>query len=218
MNRDVAPLYGLVDSRRRELALSWPGLLRRCGYANTAKGLRRLDAIWEGNLGGWASVGILSRLAQALELGEEVVQSALEQSRQQLKYTQRKEEEAAFEPSAYLLGTDSRPSQITIFGMTGGAERWLRIPLDLTQPPVTFAGQALAVVRATPVTPFFGYTTGFVVNYTLDVAVRFDTEGRPLKQLGHAYSPERVSIGVGGRVIDAGGLEKLLGIGASDSL
>jgi hypothetical protein len=37
---------------------------------------------------------------------------------------------AAFRPCAWLLGAESTPSQITIYGMTGGAER-LRIPLDL---------------------------------------------------------------------------------------
>jgi hypothetical protein len=60
------------------------------------------------------------------------------------------------------------PSQIFFFGLTGGAERWLKIPLDLSQPEVTYAEQAFSVVRRTPVVEYFGPTTGFVVNYSSD--------------------------------------------------
>ncbi len=46
----------------------------------------------------------------------------------------------------------------------------------MSQPPVTFAAQALAVVRHTPTVTYFGTTKGFIVNYTPDHAVQFDTE------------------------------------------
>jgi hypothetical protein len=42
---------------------------------------------------------------------------------------------AAFKPLGILLGTDTRPSQALIFAITGGAERWLKIPLDQSQRP-----------------------------------------------------------------------------------
>src|SRR5262249_53352762 len=58
-----------------------------------------------------------------------------------------------------FAGDDTRPSSITSFGLIGGAERWLKIPLDVSQRPVTFALQAI-FVRKTPVVPFFGQTTG----------------------------------------------------------
>jgi hypothetical protein len=76
---------------------------------------------------------------------------------------------ASFKPAAYLLGSSNRPSQIFIFGLTGGTERWLKIPLDTSQSPVTYTEQALAVVRKTPTVQFFGPTTGFIVNYTPDM-------------------------------------------------
>ena len=170
MNHDVAPLHNLVDSRRQELSLSWPDVVRRCGYENPSRGLRRLGAIWEGNLSGRASVRILSVLPEALSLDEEVVQAVVRQSRRQQVQTHLRARQAeatvrraAFQPSAYLLGTTSRPSQITIFGLTGGADRWLCIPLDLAQPPITFVRQALAHVRTTPEVPFFGRIRGFTI-------------------------------------------------------
>jgi hypothetical protein len=104
-----------------------------------------------------------------------------------------------FKPHGYLLGTSDRPSQIFIFGLTGGPERWLKIPLDLSQPHLSYAAQALAVVRRTPVVKFFGATTGFIVNYTPDHAVRFDVEGRPVETLTRAYRPGEVTLYLSGR-------------------
>ena len=43
--------------------------------------------------------------------------------------------------------------------ITGGTDRWLKIPLDLSQPPVTYAVQALDIVRKTPTITFFRPTT-----------------------------------------------------------
>lgn len=57
-----------------------------------------------------------------------------------------------------------------------------------------------------------GSTRGFIINYTPDAAVQFDTEGQPMGQLAHAYAPGAVSFEAGGRAIDARGLEALLGV------
>ena len=71
---------------------------------------------------------------------------------------------------------------------------WLKIPLDLSQPPESYAEQALSVVRKTPVVEFFGATTGFIVNYTPDHAVRFDLKGRPVETLTCAHRPGEVTL------------------------
>lgn len=77
--------------------------------------------------------------------------------------------------------------------ITGAPERWLRIALDLTQPPITFAAQALAVVEKTPVVPFFGPTTGFVISYTPDHAVRFNRKGAAVEVLKEHMHPGKWS-------------------------
>jgi hypothetical protein len=96
-------------------------------------------------------------------------------------------------------------------GFTGGPERWLRIPLDCSKPPITFAMQAMAVVRKTPAVTFFGPTTGFVVNYTPDCAVRFDLDGNPVEVFPRAYSPGEVFVQFGSRMISSEGLRRILG-------
>lgn len=225
MNDDILPIYDLVKGRLEQLGISKGELILRCGYKNVAKGLRRLDAIWGGDLDSSTSRAILETLPTALEIDERVIQTAINESAARLEISRRKkaalqdaivaaqdeERRASFMPDAYLLGTETRPSQITIYGMTGGAQRWLRIPLNLSRPPVTFAGQALSVVRRTTMTPFFGKTTGFVVNYEPDRAVRFDIDGNPVAQLLHTYYPGEVSLNFGSRTINADDFGKMMG-------
>jgi hypothetical protein len=71
------------------------------------------------------------------------------------------------------------------------------------------------VVRETPTVQFFGLTTGFIVNYTADHAVRFDLEGRPMETLARAYRPGEVTLHLGGRAIPPASVGHLLSIRAT---
>lgn len=191
MRRQMEPtlsIQDLIDARSRELGLRRSELVRRCGYNNISKGHRMLDELYAGDL--QKATSLLAGLPVALELSPEIVRRALEDTIRQLEQRASHsagEAEAAwratFKPQAYLLGTQSRPSQIVFFAITGGAERWLKIPLDFTRPPLSFAGQALAVVRKTPFVQYFGPTTGFIVNYSPDHAVR---SSRQVNQIAYA--------------------------------
>jgi hypothetical protein len=174
----------------------------------------------------WAlgTAHLVAGLALTLELSPAVVQRALNDTNQQLEERASRaaaEAEAnwraAFKPHGILLGAEERPSQILFFAITGGAERWLTIPLDLSQSPVTFAEQALAVARKTPSVPFFGRTTGFIVNYTPDHALRFDLEGQPLETLARAYCPGEITVTLGRRPVSAEAFGKAFGTWPTDS-
>jgi hypothetical protein len=143
----------------------------------------------------------LDALPAALEMDKDAVETAVRDTAEIIAEAERRAaagreatRRASFIPHAYLLGTETRPSQITIYGLTGGSERWLKIPLDLSQPPVTFAAQACAVAKETPLVPFHGRTTGFIVNYTPDSAVRFDFSGNPVEHFARAYKPGQVEL------------------------
>jgi hypothetical protein len=212
----------LIEGRSLELGLSRSELVRRCGYNNITKGIRRLDELYAGDL--QRTTSLLSGLAIALELSLDVVQRALNETHQQLEERASRAASkaeatwrAAFKPHGILLGTDTRPSQLLFFAITGGAERWLKIPLDLSQSPVTYAEQALAVVRKTPFVQFFGRTMGFIVNYTPDHAVRFDCEGRPIETLTRAYRPGEVGVTLGRRPVSAEAFGKALGTWPTDT-
>ena len=148
MTRTDLPLSILIRKRCQDLGLSRSELVRRCGYKNISKGLRRLDQVCAGEFG--KADALLARLPDALDLPPETVKEGVTATTRQIAAEADARWRASFKPAAYLLGTSNRPSQIWMFGVTGGAERWLKIPLDTSQSPVTYAEQALAVVRETP--------------------------------------------------------------------
>jgi hypothetical protein len=80
------------------------------------------------------------------------------------------------------------------YGLTGGAERWLKIPLGLSQPPVTFAILAHAAVKKTPSVPFHDATTGFIEILTPDSTERFGLDGNPVAHFDRAYLPGEVDV------------------------
>jgi hypothetical protein len=197
MDRRDLPLATLITERCRELGLSRSELIARCEYKNITKGLRRLDQVYAGNLDKAAT--LIRNLPEALDLSADIIQQAATDTVRLIAAEEDARWRASFQPAAFLLGTSKRPSQIWNYGISGGAERWLKISLDLDEPPETYAEQALSVVQRTPVVQFFGPTTGFVVNYTPDNAVRFDMEGRPVEIFAHAYRPGEVTLYLGNR-------------------
>jgi len=201
---DHYPIHNLIENQQKRLGMGRSELARRCGFKNVTKGIRRIDSVCHGDLDSQAAKMVLDALPAALEMGRGAVETAVRDTAEIIAEAERRaaaEREAtwraSFMPHAYLLGTETRPSQITIYGLTGGAERWLKIPLDLSQPPITFAAQALAVAKETPFVPFHSRTTGFIVNYTPDSAVHFDLDGNLVEHFDRAYVPgqvERLSI------------------------
>ena len=191
-------------------------LVRRAGFKNVAKGIRRLDELCGGEL--QKTEWLMKGLPSALELAPHLVADAFRETEKQLAEIKRRADaerealrRASFRPSSYLVGTERRPTQITIYAISGGAERWRRIPLDLSQPAVTFVKQALIVVRKTRVVPFFGPTIGFVVNYSPDRAVRFDLAGNPVAVLNRAYEPGQFTLFIGRKQVSADTFGRIMG-------
>ena len=210
---DHYPIHDLIENRQKQLALGRNELARRCGFKNLAKALRRIDGVCHGDLDSPGAKMVLDNLAVALEVDKDVIEGTIAATAEIIAETNRlaeAEREAAwrksFKPHAYLVGSVDRPSQITFYGLTGGPERWLKIPLDLSQPPVTYALQAHEFVAKTPFVPYHGRTTGFIVNYTPDSAVRFDLDGHPVEHFDRAYRPGQVEVFIGKQKLPAGGL------------
>ena len=122
---------------------------------------------------------------------------------------------ASFKPHAVIQTETTIPSQITICGLTGGAERWLIIRFDLSRPPVTFIQQAIdalpSMVSPAGGVPFFGRAVGLIINYAPDKALRCNLDGNPLEVLPKAYRVGEVQLSLGGKRIEPRVLGKLLG-------
>ena len=77
MKSDLA-IAALIRSRLIELGLSRGEFVKRLGYKNIAKGIRRIDVLCEGNIEGTKQ--FMEVLPQALETSAEIVTLALDHS------------------------------------------------------------------------------------------------------------------------------------------
>jgi hypothetical protein len=218
MTAEPLPIAEFVEHRRREIDLGKADVVRRCGYRNLSKGLRRLDALYAGEFEGAAPAAIIRCLPEALEVDQETVDAVVSASREIIHARMRAVAaaretawRATFVPHAYLVTERAVPMPITICALTGGPDRWLRITFDTTRPPLTFAQQALAEVRREAAIPFYGSVTGAIVNYSPDRAVRFDLKGNPVRVYDQAYSPGEITVSLRHRRLSPGEIELLLG-------
>lgn len=187
--KSLLAIMGLIARRCEELGLRPSHLVKRCGYKNVSRGLRRLQKLSAGDLKG--ASGLITGLPSALELSPVVVNHAVEESKRQLREAEKAAKEAeeaawraAFKPHAIILTEQRRPEPIFLAAVIG-VDRLLRVDFDLTQKPVSFTDQALQGVREklaewkSQSLPAFGRPTGVIINYSPDSAVQFDLEGKP---------------------------------------
>ena len=206
MKSDLA-IAALIRSRMTELGLSRGEFAKRLGYKNIAKGIRRIDVLrgWVISKGRGNNFWICCRSS---ETSADKVKRALDQTVWQPELPEKQEAEARdkiwrenFCPHAIILTERTVPSPIFVAAMIG-VEKLLRIDLDATQGPVSFVRQVLD--RLPEGVPAFGKPNGFVINYSPDKAVRFDSNGHPIAILDKAVRPgTAVLLRLGGRPIPA---------------
>jgi hypothetical protein len=213
MKSDLA-IATLIRSRMIELGLSRGEFAKRLGYKNTAKGIRRIDALCDGGIEGTKQ--FLDVLPQALETSAETVKRALDQTVRELELAKKHEAETRdklwrenFRPHVIILTERTVPSPIFVAAIIG-VEKLLRIDLDPTQGPVSFVRQVQD--RLPEGIPTFGKPIGFVINYSPDKTVRFDRNGQPIAILDKAIRPgTAVLLRLGGRPITAEALTLVFG-------
>jgi hypothetical protein len=207
-------IASLIDRRCRELQLRPAELVRRAGYRNISKGLRRLDQLYDGDF--HLARELIRGLPHALEVPEHVVRSAIVRDIEALANAERQaaaEREAAwraaFRPHAIAVTARRVPSPIFAAAVST-ATRYMRTELGATADPAIFFDQAVRGLRRllaergwnTPAPggyPGFGRLTGLVVNYTPDHAIRYDLDGRVLEVLPHAYRLGEIQLRIGRR-------------------
>ena len=214
---DPLPIGSLIINRLRVLDLRREHLLRRAGYKNIAKGLRRLDELLAGELD--KTRDLIRALPAALHVRPEVVERAIEETRRRTAEAQQAAEQArqtvwraAFRPHAIILTERTVPQPIFVAAFIG-VERLLRIDFDPASVPVSYVKQAVSGIRQKlaefssktgriPETlPAFGCPIGLIVNYTPNRAVRFDLNGDALEILPRAHRPAEPYISLRRRLV-----------------
>ena len=194
------PIATLIETRSRKLGVPPIELVRRAGYKNISKGLRRLDSLREGRLDG--NVALIQGLPTALQVSREVVGSAVEETHRQKKEAEEAAWRAEFKPCAIISTERDIPHPIFVAGILGMANL-LRIDFDLAQKPSTFIEQALVGLNkkvshwnSNGIIPAFGKATGFVINYAPDQATEYDLKGKPIQTLNKARRLGTASLSV----------------------
>lgn len=214
MSTEQLPIENLVCSRCEDLGLRPVELIRRCGYKNISKGLRRLEQLCQGDYS--SSATLIRSLPAALDVPEEALWKAIEDTKRQIHEAEENLWRAAFVPHAIILTERKIPRPIFAAAIIG-ADRLRRVDFDLSKSPVTFVQQAFDGVREklarwkSDQIPTFGRPTGIVVNYTPDHAVRFDLEGHEIEVLDRAYRLGEASFSIGKRPISSKELEAIFG-------
>lgn len=92
--------------------------------------------------------------------------------------------QANFRPHAIILTSYSVPRPIFAAALIK-ADKFKRIDFMPNSNPLPYVKQVLD--RLPDGVPCFGKTTGFVINYATDKALRFDKAGRPVSIVSSAY-------------------------------
>ena len=201
MSDDLLSIRTLISNRCDALSLRLSDLVRRCGYKNISKGLRRLESVQQGCFKG--NEALIQALPSALEVPADVVKEAVAATQRQIYEANEAAWRAAFRPHAIILTEKQRPEQIFVAAIIG-VERLLRVDLDPTKGDAAYIDQALKGIRQKlarwnskvdvstvglgdlPL-PTFGRPVGLIVNYTPDRAVRFDLSGHPIEAFDCAH-------------------------------
>jgi len=171
----------LIKERIAEFGITPAELVRRMGYSNVNKGMRRLDQIENGDI--QCAVEIREFLAAGLELDSELISHKINEGIEEIKGEQERAYLKDFKPHAIILTTRTIPSPIFVAAMCR-SDRLMRIDFKEGSSPVTYSYQAKQ--KLPEGIPAFGKTTGFIVNYSPYHAVAFDRCGHPTRQLNEA--------------------------------
>ncbi|MQM39050.1 hypothetical protein KBTX_03072 [wastewater metagenome] len=117
----LARLLNTAD--RRALARA---LVDRLGPGNRNKAFRRVHALVDD---GACPPDLAERLLQAFPEDREALSIAIEQTRAERVAQRHAAMKALFRPHLFIRTERSRPRQITMFGLSGGVDRWLKLPL-----------------------------------------------------------------------------------------
>ena len=161
-------------------------LILRMGYANVAKGFRRLSQLMEN---GDANPLFIKSLSLALGEASRAFEKALAEEQEERRIQEEIQamenemhERAVFQPYLHLLHERECPSPIFVIAFTG-VKRWKRVLLPTGIAELAWPEQLLEVKNAiinhcrnnhrSP----FGSVTGFVYRKTFDDAFEFDILG-----------------------------------------
>jgi hypothetical protein len=191
------PIVQFLNRLMGDLGLTPAQLSQAVGYRNgrnAEKGLRRLQ-LWLETGDGFGQ--ILQKISAVFPAYADGLEEALAATRAirsaefEAAWIERcKAEESTFVPFLYAEGDKRIPSGITMFGISGGHQRWTMIKIPPTILPLPLEEQLAALPdlmlkykrRYDGAVPFFGRLTGFKFARVLD-CFQFDQDGQFIEHI-----------------------------------
>ncbi len=187
------PIETLIKSRASELGLTLAQVVSRTGMANTSKGLRRLEQLFDGDF--VSSRGLIDKLPEALGLPKSDVEDCVTNSKNELAAEADKAWRDSFKPHAIVLTAErGRPRQI-FFAAMCNAGQFVRITFPDNLPSTdykTYAFEALGLQKE-DIGKYFYAIEGLVINWNPDSATIYDLTGGEISQLDKAAILGRLS-------------------------
>jgi len=187
------PIETLIKSRAVELNLTLAQVISRTGMANTSKGLRRLEQLFDGDF--VASRGLIEKLPAALGLSTTDVQAAVTNSKKELAAEADKAWRESFRPHAIVLTAErGRPLQI-FFAAMCNAGQFVRITFPENLPTSDYKSYAFEALgrQKEDIGKYFYAIEGLVINWNPDSSTRYDLAGDEISQLDKAAILGRIS-------------------------
>ena len=186
-------IHDLIQQRCKDLSISHHEVIVRSGITNIAKGLRRLQQVFDGDF--ISSRGLIERLPPALDLPKSVVEDAINASKQQITDEIEAAWRSNFVPHALAItANNGRPRQITMAAICN-AGRYVRIDFPETIPESDFKQYAfeMLITRAPDIAKFFYELQGLVINYSPDKSVKFNLDKQMVDESNRAIKAGQLS-------------------------
>ncbi len=186
-------IHDLIQQRCKELSISHHELIVRSGITNIAKGLRRLQQLFDGDF--ISSRGLIERLPSALDLPQPVIEDAINASAKQIADEIEAAWRSNFVPHALAItANNGRPRQITMAAICN-AGRYVRIDFPETMQSSDFKQYAFEVLvtRAPDIANFFYELQGLVINYSPDKSIKFNLDKQIIEESNRAIKAGQLS-------------------------
>lgn len=187
-------LYELMGARCSALSISKRDLVTRAGFANTAKGLRRLERIESFDFE--SSRHLIDKLPMAIDVAQADVNRAREQSINALRDEREENWRRGFRPFA-LVRTGKRgcPRQISLAAFCN-AGQYVNTYFDKNTLPDAYVRTAVAAFKSNKedISKFYYTPENIVINYSPDRAVLYTLDGEFLEEMGGATKPASLTV------------------------
>lgn len=174
----------LIRQRMNSLDITRGELARRMGYSNIRKGSQRIATICAGDL--FMAKTLREALGNGLGVDIKVIDRSIDASYREITNAVNQAYLRSFAPHAVIV-TESGTDYLVTYYCSRAEARLRILHFVAGSSPETYPAQARDALPDEPPFLLGSRTIGYVVNYSPDSAVYFDTEGKEKKKLSSAF-------------------------------